>query len=83
MPFGSYIKNDWRARAFQPGGAWTTTLSRPRQDQRAYANSALIKTDAVLAGYDEALVLNNDGHVSEASAANLFIIRKGVAITHH
>ena len=47
----------------------------------AYVNSALIKSDAVLAGYDEALVLNNDGHVSEASVANLFIIRKGVAIT--
>ncbi len=47
----------------------------------AYANSALIKTDAVLAGYDEALVLNNDGHISEASAANFFMIRKGVLIT--
>ncbi len=47
----------------------------------AYANSALIKTDAELAGYDDALVLNEDGHVSEASAANVFIIRKGVAIT--
>lgn len=47
----------------------------------SYANSALIKSDAVLSGYDEALVLNNDGHVSEASAANVFIVRKGVAIT--
>lgn len=47
----------------------------------SYANSALIKSDAVLSGYDEALVLNDDGHVSEASAANVFIVRKGVAIT--
>ena len=47
----------------------------------AYANSALIKTDAVLAGYDEAFVLNEDGHVAEASTANVFIVRKGVAIT--
>ena len=47
----------------------------------AYANSALIKTDASLAGYDDALVLNEDGHVAEASTANVFIVRKGVAIT--
>ncbi len=47
----------------------------------AYANSALIKSDAVLAGYDEALVLNDDGHLAEASTANIFIVRKGVAIT--
>jgi len=47
----------------------------------AYANSALIKTDATLAGYDDALVLTEDGHVSEASTSNVFIIRKGVAIT--
>ena len=47
----------------------------------AYANSSLIKSDAVLAGYDDALVLNEDGHVAEASTANVFIVRKGVAIT--
>lgn len=47
----------------------------------AYANSALIKSEAVLNGYDEALVLNQDGHVSEASAANFFIVRKGIAYT--
>ena len=47
----------------------------------AYANSALIKTDASLAGYDDALVLSEDGHVAEASTSNVFIVRKGVAIT--
>jgi len=47
----------------------------------AYANSALIKSDAVLAGYDEALVLNNDGHLSEASAANVMLVRDGVVYT--
>ncbi len=47
----------------------------------AYVNSMLIKTDAMLAGYDDALVLAEDGHLSEASAANVFIVRKGVAIT--
>jgi branched-chain amino acid aminotransferase len=41
----------------------------------------LIKTDAMLSGFDEALVLNADGHVSEGSAENVFIVRDGVAIT--
>ncbi len=47
----------------------------------AYVNSALIKTDAVLAGFDEALVLIREGHVSEASAMNVFMVRDGVVIT--
>mgnify|MGYP006288978497 CR=1 FL=1 len=47
----------------------------------AYANSAFIKTDAVLAGFDEALVLNQDGHLSEGSAENVFLLRDGVLIT--
>ena len=46
-----------------------------------YVNSALAKTDAVLSGFDEAIVLNQDGHVSEATAANFMMVRKGVLIT--
>jgi branched-chain amino acid aminotransferase len=47
----------------------------------AYANSAFIKSDAILSGFDEALVLNQDGHLSEGSAMNVFIVRKGEFIT--
>lgn len=47
----------------------------------AYINSALAKTEALLNGYDEAIVLGGDGQVSEASAANLFIVRDGKLIT--
>jgi branched-chain amino acid aminotransferase len=47
----------------------------------AYVNSAFIKTDAVRAGFDEAIVLNNDGHVSEGSSANFFMYRNGVMCT--
>ncbi|HMQ30375.1 MAG TPA: branched-chain amino acid transaminase [Chloroflexaceae bacterium] len=47
----------------------------------AYINSALAKTEALLNGYDEAIVLGGDGQVSEASAANLFIVRSGTLIT--
>jgi branched-chain amino acid aminotransferase len=47
----------------------------------AYANAALIKTDALDDGYDEAIVLTDDGHVSEGSAENIFIVRDGKLIT--
>lgn len=47
----------------------------------SYANSALIKSEAQLNGYDDAIVLNQDGHVSEGSAANFMMIRNGVVVT--
>jgi branched-chain amino acid aminotransferase len=47
----------------------------------SYVNSALAKTEALLNGFDEAIVLGGDGQVSEASAANLFIVRDGTLIT--
>lgn len=47
----------------------------------AYVNSAFAKSDAILSGYDEAILLNQDGHVSEATAANFMMVRNGVLIT--
>lgn len=47
----------------------------------AYVNSALAKTEAHLKGFDEAIVLNEDGQVAEGSAENLFLVREGVLIT--
>ena len=47
----------------------------------AYVNSALAKTSAIQAGYDDALMLTPTGHVSEASAANIFAVRDGELIT--
>lgn len=47
----------------------------------AYANTALIVTDARLAGFDDAIVLTEDGIVTEGSAMNLFIIVGGRLIT--
>ncbi len=46
-----------------------------------YINSALAKSEAHWNGYDEAIVLNTDGHVAEGSAMNLFIVRDGTLIT--
>jgi len=46
-----------------------------------YVNSSLAKSDAMLSGFDEAILLNQDGHVSEATAANLMIVRDGKLVT--
>jgi branched-chain amino acid aminotransferase len=43
----------------------------------AYINSALAKTEAYQNGFDEAIFLNPDGHVSEGSAMNIFLVRNG------
>jgi branched-chain amino acid aminotransferase len=42
---------------------------------------AFQKSEAELNGFDEALVLTASGHASEASAANLFVVRDGVVVT--
>lgn len=47
----------------------------------AYVNSALAKTEANLNGFDEAIFLNEQGHVCEGSAENFFMMRDGVLIT--
>src|SRR5512136_2655902 len=47
----------------------------------AYASSAFIKTDAARAGFDEGLVLTVDGHLTEGSAMNIFMLRDGVLVT--
>jgi branched-chain amino acid aminotransferase len=83
QPFGSYVHNETHNHVCISAWRRVDDNAIPARGKiaGAYANSALLKTDAILAGYDEAIVLNDDGHVSEMSAANIFIIRKGVAIT--
>ncbi|HTD35476.1 MAG TPA: branched-chain amino acid transaminase [Candidatus Elarobacter sp.] len=47
----------------------------------SYVNVAFAKSEARLNGFDDAIVLSDDGHVSEMSAANVFVVRDGVATT--
>jgi len=47
----------------------------------AYVNTALAKTDGHVCGYDDVVVLTNEGHVAEGSAMNLFLVRDGQLIT--
>jgi branched-chain amino acid aminotransferase len=46
-----------------------------------YVNSVLAKREAVAAGYAEAILLDGNGHVAEATGENLFMVRKGALIT--
>lgn len=46
-----------------------------------YVNSALAKTEAQLRGFDEAVMLNSDGHLAEGSGENIFIVQDGKLIT--
>ena len=85
-PWGAYLGDEGLAR-----GVSLVTSTWRRHDPNSvpsvakstggYVNAALAKLEAVNAGYDEAIMLGTDGTVSEASGANVFIVRDGVVVT--
>jgi branched-chain amino acid aminotransferase len=83
LPFGDYIDTTSGIRAQTVSWRRNSDQSIPARSKivGAYANSALAKTEAQLNGFDEAIVLTLDGHASEGSAENLFIVREGRLIT--
>ena len=82
VPFGNYLGTEnlrcctssWRRLEDQMTPTQIKTSAN-------YLNSILAKTESVLAGFDEAILLNQDGHVAEGSGENLFMMRKGKLIT--
>lgn len=83
IPFGSYLANEDGLHIGTSSWARIEDNMIPARGKiaGAYVNSSLHKTEAHHNGFDEALVLNQNGHVAEASAANFFMIRRGVACT--
>jgi len=83
LPFGQYIKNDTSAHVTISSWRRIDDNMIPARGKisGAYAGSALIKTDAARAGFDEALVLNQEGHLTEGSAMNIFMVRDGFLVT--
>ena len=79
VPFGAYIEAEGAIRCRT--SSWRRiddTIIPPRvKISGHYVNSILAKTEAVLAGYDEAIMLNQDGNVSEGSGENLFLVSNG------
>ena len=83
IPLGAYLDSD--------AGITCTVSSWRRVDDNMiparakvsglYVNNSLAKTEAQLNGFDEAILLNQDGHVSEGSGENIVIVRRGRLIT--
>ena len=82
VPFGSYLGTDilrcctssWR-RVDDP------MIPARFKISGIYVNSILAKTEATLAGFDEAILLNQDGHVCEGSGENIFLVLDGKLYT--
>lgn len=79
VPFGAYIETDGAIRCCT--SSWRRiddTIIPPRvKISGHYVNSILAKTEATLAGFDEAIFMNQDGSVSEGSGENLFMVSNG------
>ncbi|MBZ0187646.1 MAG: branched-chain amino acid transaminase [Candidatus Obscuribacterales bacterium] len=83
VPFGAYFKAEDGLRVMVSNWRRVDDNAIPPRAKisGAYANTALAKTDAVNAGFDDAIVLDQGGHVSEGSAMNIFMVKKGTLIT--
>ena len=83
MPFGNYIESEGAIRCCT--SSWRRiddTIIPPRvKISGHYVNSILAKTEATMAGFDEAIMLTQDGNVSEGSGENLFLVQDGVLHT--
>ena len=82
VPFGQYIDVQVARCVTASWRRIDETMMPPRVKLSAtYVNSILAKTDAVLSGFDEAVLLNYDGKVAEGSGENLFVVKDGELVT--
>ena len=83
LPFGNYIDTANGVRLMTSSWRRNADEALPARGKivGGYVNMAFQKSEAELNGFDEAVVLTAGGHVNESSAANIFVIRDGVALT--
>jgi len=85
IPWGRYFGKKAQTGISCGVSSWkrisSTILSPHVKASANYLNSVLAKTEAVEEGYDEAIMLSEEGHVSEGSGENLFIVQKGELVT--
>ena len=83
VPFGNYVPIDRGISAQVSSWRRVDDNAVPARSKitGSYINPALSKTEAEESGFDEAIVLTDDGHVAEGSAANLFLVRDGKLVT--
>jgi branched-chain amino acid aminotransferase len=83
VPFGKYLEDE------KPLSVGVSSWRRSEDNaipsrakvNGSYVNLALAASEARSAGFDEAILLNEDGHVSEAAGMNLFLVRDGRLVT--
>ncbi|HZD22133.1 MAG TPA: branched-chain amino acid transaminase [Acidimicrobiia bacterium] len=86
FPWGAYLGDDALEKGIDTMvSSWRrishTSLVPTAKGSGGYLNSVLAKQEAVAAGYDEAILLNDAGSISEGSGMNLFIVRDEVVYT--
>jgi branched-chain amino acid aminotransferase len=85
-PWGAYLGEDALSKGVRMKiSSWTrhdhNTMPPASKTTGNYVNSSLAKVEALKAGYDEAIMLNPQGFVSECTGENIFVARDGVLIT--
>jgi branched-chain amino acid aminotransferase len=83
VPFGDYLPSAEGVRAGVASWRRIEDTAIPARAKicGAYVNSMLAGDEARRHGYDEAILLNEDGHVAEGATCNLFIVRRGKLVT--
>jgi branched-chain amino acid aminotransferase len=83
LPFGDYVDTTVGVKIGTVSWRRTADAAIPSRAKivGSYVNPAFSKSEAMLNGYDEALVLTEGGHISEGSAENIFVLRGGVLLT--
>lgn len=78
VPFGRYVDSEALRCCTSSWRRVEDTMMPPRlKIAGIYVNSILAKTEAVLAGFDEAILLTQAGYVSEGTGENLFMVKDG------
>lgn len=83
IPLGEYLPIHKGIRLMSSNWQRISDVMIPARAKIAggYINSAMARGEAVKHGYDDALMLNASGHITEGSAANFFMVRDGVLIS--
>ncbi|NWF84962.1 MAG: branched-chain amino acid transaminase [Bryobacteraceae bacterium] len=83
VPFGVYLPSENGIHAGVVSWRRVEDAALPARGKicSAYVNSVLATAEAHSHGYDEGIILNEDGHVAEGSTCNIFIVRHGKLIT--
>jgi branched-chain amino acid aminotransferase len=83
IPYGVYLSSENGVHAGVVSWRRIEDQALPARGKicGAYVNSVLATTEAHRHGYDEGIILNENGHVAEGSSCNIFIVRQGKLIT--